>query len=231
MIFLFTLLHRRVQFERLLHLLNTYSGVSTWTSRLAMWPGRYGHAALALDNDRALVCGGNAPSTVVNTCVIYIASADTWTNASAMAQVRYGFNLVMLDGMWHWYCKNKDICRPNPSIWKYEYPNEYDWSVQHDWRGDIIAIYNGHGRLLCGCRSNSFILLCVHHFAGATYNLFTPRTTFGMAHYVTGGVKIGHKLATVLFPNNALNNGTTVVNIIDCAEFQQIYVLYDILVQ
>ena len=78
-----------------------YDGVSIWTSEAAMSPGREGHAALALDNDRALVCGGNAPTTVVNTCVIYTASTNTWTTAPAMAQARRNFNLVMSEGMWH----------------------------------------------------------------------------------------------------------------------------------
>src|SRR5689334_2115188 len=35
-----------------------YDGVSVWSAKAAMSPGRYGHCALALDNDRALVCGG-----------------------------------------------------------------------------------------------------------------------------------------------------------------------------
>ena len=78
-----------------------YDGVSVWVPKAAISPGRFGHAALALDDDRALVCGGVAPSTIVNTCVIYTASTDTWTNASAMAQARNAFNLVMSEGMWH----------------------------------------------------------------------------------------------------------------------------------
>ena len=78
-----------------------YDGVSVWTSKAAMSLGRKAHAALALDNDRALVCGGLAPSTVVNTCVIYTASTNTWSTAPAMAQARMYFNLVMSEGMWH----------------------------------------------------------------------------------------------------------------------------------
>ena len=76
-----------------------YDGVSIWTSKAAMSPGRDAHAALALDNDRALVCGGLAPTSVNNTCVIYTASTDTWTTAPAMAQARRYFNLVMSEGM------------------------------------------------------------------------------------------------------------------------------------
>jgi hypothetical protein len=72
-----------------------------WVAKAAMSPGRYGHAALALDNDRALVCGGYAPTTYVDTCVIYTASTNTWTTAPAMAQARNYFNLVMSEGMWH----------------------------------------------------------------------------------------------------------------------------------
>ena len=78
-----------------------YDGVSVWVAKATMSPGRYAHAALALDDDRALVCGGYAPSTIVNTCVIYTASTDTWTTAPAMAQARNRFNLVMSEGMWH----------------------------------------------------------------------------------------------------------------------------------
>ena len=74
-----------------------YDGVSVWVAKAAMSPGRYGHAALALDNDRALVCGGASNG---NTCVIYTASTDTWTTAPAMAQARSWFNLVMSEGMW-----------------------------------------------------------------------------------------------------------------------------------
>jgi hypothetical protein len=54
-----------------------YDGVSVWVSKAAMSPGREGHVALALDNDRALMCGGNIPATTnVNTCVIYTASTN-----------------------------------------------------------------------------------------------------------------------------------------------------------
>ena len=77
-----------------------YNGTS-WVAKAAMSPGRNAPAALALDDDRALVCGGYAPSAVVSTCVIYTASTDTWTTAPAMAQVRSYFNLVMSEGMWH----------------------------------------------------------------------------------------------------------------------------------
>jgi hypothetical protein len=78
-----------------------YNGVSVWIEKAAMSPGRDGHVALALDDDSALVCGGYAPTTVVNTCVIYTASTDTWTTAPAMAQVRTFFNLLMSEGMWY----------------------------------------------------------------------------------------------------------------------------------
>jgi hypothetical protein len=78
-----------------------YDNVSSWVSKATMSPGRYGHAALALDNDRALVCGGNAPSAVDNTCNIYTASTNTWTTASAMLQARIYFGLVMSESMLH----------------------------------------------------------------------------------------------------------------------------------
>ena len=77
-----------------------YDGVSVWVPKAAMSPGRYGHATLALDDDRALVCGGWT-TTYVNTCVIYTASTNTWSTAPAMAQARGYFYLVMSEGMWH----------------------------------------------------------------------------------------------------------------------------------
>ena len=54
-------------------------------------------------------------------------------------------------------------------------------------------------------------------------NLFTLRTTFGPTHFRTGGIKREHKLATELFPNNALNNGIIMVNAIDCAKLCKKY--------
>ena len=75
-----------------------YDGVSVWVAKAAMSPGRYAHAALALDDDRALVCGGYPG---VNTCDIYTASTNTWSTAPVMAQARNYFNLVMSEGMWH----------------------------------------------------------------------------------------------------------------------------------
>ncbi len=76
-----------------------YNGTS-WIARAAMSPGRDTHAALALNYDRALVCGGYT-TAYVNTCVIYNASANNWTTAPAMTEARYGLNLVMSEGMLH----------------------------------------------------------------------------------------------------------------------------------
>jgi N-acetylneuraminic acid mutarotase len=78
-----------------------YDGEPAWVAKAAMSTGRSRHAALALDNDRALVCGGVAPTTAVSTCDIYTASTDIWTTlAPTMAQVRANFNLVMSEGIW-----------------------------------------------------------------------------------------------------------------------------------
>ena len=54
-------------------------------------------------------------------------------------------------------------------------------------------------------------------------NLFTPRTNIGMGHYRTGGMLKGQKLATELFPNNALNNGQIMGNIFRCADLCDTY--------
>jgi hypothetical protein len=49
-------------------------------------------------------------------------------------------------------------------------------------------------------------------------NLFTLRTNSGQIYFRTGELKLGYKVATELFPNNALNNGTTMGHIIECAQ-------------
>jgi len=78
------------------------TSVYMYDTKAPMSPGRSGHAGLALDNDRALVCGGYVSGAVVSTCAIYTASTDTWTTAPAMAQAaRIHFNLVMSEGTWH----------------------------------------------------------------------------------------------------------------------------------
>jgi hypothetical protein len=48
--------------------------------------------------------------------------------------------------------------------------------------------------------------------------LFELRTSFSQTHhYRTDGMKKGYKLATELFPNNALNNGVTLGHRLLCA--------------
>ena len=83
-----------------------YDGVSIWTLKTGggvMPAGRYAHAALALDTDRALVCGGKVQAgTALASCIIYTASTNTWsTTPPAMAQTRFAFNLVMSQSMRH----------------------------------------------------------------------------------------------------------------------------------
>jgi hypothetical protein len=69
----------------------------SWVMKGSLSPGRYGHAAVALDTDRVLVCGGIVSSTAVNTCNIYTVSTDVWTTAHPMAHIRSDFNLIMSD--------------------------------------------------------------------------------------------------------------------------------------
>jgi hypothetical protein len=57
-----------------------------------------------------------------------------------------------------------------------------------------------------------------YFYSNISANLFVLRTNIGPTHYRTDAMKKGYKLATELFPNNALNNGTTMGNIIECGE-------------
>jgi hypothetical protein len=64
----------------------------------------YNHAGVALDADRALICGGWAYKgglceyDGVSDCFIYSASSDSWTKAASMAQARCGHSMVMFEG-------------------------------------------------------------------------------------------------------------------------------------
>jgi N-acetylneuraminic acid mutarotase len=76
-----------------------YDG-ATWITQAPLpSPGRYGHGALALDIDRALICGGTISPDVSATCFIYVASTDQYSNVSDMAKTRYEFSLVMSESM------------------------------------------------------------------------------------------------------------------------------------
>ena len=72
----------------------------TWTIKAPIPSDRYGHSVLALDNDRALLCGGaSTDNLVVNTCYIYTASTDSWASAASMARNRRFFGLFMSESM------------------------------------------------------------------------------------------------------------------------------------
>jgi hypothetical protein len=74
-----------------------YNG-TTWITKTPLSPGRIEHQALALDIDRALICGGTA-SGINAACVIYTASTDQYSTAPDMAKTRYQFSLVMSESM------------------------------------------------------------------------------------------------------------------------------------
>jgi hypothetical protein len=75
-----------------------YNGTA-WITKAPLSPGRYGHQALVLDINHALICGGYTPSAPNNTCVIYTASTDQYSYAPAMVKSRYLFSFVMSEGM------------------------------------------------------------------------------------------------------------------------------------
>jgi hypothetical protein len=61
------------------------------------------HAGVALDVDRALICGGEAYEggscqRGVSDCFIYSASNDSWTQVASMEQIRCGHSMVMFEG-------------------------------------------------------------------------------------------------------------------------------------
>jgi hypothetical protein len=77
-----------------------YNGVN-WVTRAPMLSALDGHGAVALDMNRALICGGsptNNVATVTASCAIYTVSANSWITTQSMAQARWYFGLVMSEG-------------------------------------------------------------------------------------------------------------------------------------
>jgi hypothetical protein len=62
----------------------------------------YNHAGVAIDTDRALICGGwaykGSSCRYVSDCFIYSASSDSWKPAASMAQIRADHSMVMFEG-------------------------------------------------------------------------------------------------------------------------------------
>jgi hypothetical protein len=78
-----------------------HNGVNSWMARASMSIARAGLGAIALDMNRALICGGSssgAVGAVLASCEIYTVSTDSWATAPSMAQARWYFGLVMSEG-------------------------------------------------------------------------------------------------------------------------------------
>ena len=86
----------------------------SWVSRSSIVGLPYSsHAGVAIDTDRALICGGyaykNGSCPCVSDCFIYSASSDSWTKAASMAQIRYAHSMVMFEGETFKYSTSKII--------------------------------------------------------------------------------------------------------------------------
>jgi N-acetylneuraminic acid mutarotase len=74
-----------------------------WVSRTSTLGVSYMfHAGIALDTDRALLCGGMAykdgTCSLTGDCVIYTTSSDSWKRAPSMTRVRNGHSMVSFMG-------------------------------------------------------------------------------------------------------------------------------------
>ncbi len=71
----------------------------TWITRTPMPRPTYGHAAVAIDSDRALMCGGYVTGVPTAQCYVYSALNDSWTNAPPMAvECALRCHMVFVDG-------------------------------------------------------------------------------------------------------------------------------------
>jgi N-acetylneuraminic acid mutarotase len=81
----------------------------------------YWHAGVAIDSDRALICGGAAykdgKCQWISDCFIYSASSDSWAKSASMAQVRCVHSMVMFEGeTWNKNVVDLYHCRPDIHI-------------------------------------------------------------------------------------------------------------------
>ncbi len=75
-----------------------YNG-ERWIRRRSMPVKLAMHSAVALDRDRAVICGGYEISTSpLKECYVYDSNDDTWSKAPAMTQPRYGHSMVVYKG-------------------------------------------------------------------------------------------------------------------------------------
>jgi N-acetylneuraminic acid mutarotase len=75
-----------------------YDGTQ-WTLRARMPIGLIRHAAIALDADRALICGGQLINNrATGNCSVYTASTDDWAPEAPLMIARFGHSMVLWQG-------------------------------------------------------------------------------------------------------------------------------------
>jgi len=57
-----------------------------------------GHAAVALDTNTALVCGGDNHGAAQSACFKYVAASDAWSAAPQLNTARYYHGMTVLKG-------------------------------------------------------------------------------------------------------------------------------------
>jgi hypothetical protein len=78
-----------------------YNGESSWERRADMpIQELQKFTCVALDTQRALICGGEVlgSNEATRDCYIYTASTDEWTMVAQMAHARSGHSMVMFNG-------------------------------------------------------------------------------------------------------------------------------------
>ena len=71
------------------------------------------HAAVAISNTHALICGGygshdNITCETISDCYIYDSASDTISRAKDMLLPRFGHNMLMFQGLYVW--KGNSLC-------------------------------------------------------------------------------------------------------------------------
>jgi hypothetical protein len=78
----------------------TFDTSNVWSARTPMELALWGHTAVALDTNTALVCGGcNASNVDQSACFSYAAASDTWSAAAQLNTARDSHGMAVYKGV------------------------------------------------------------------------------------------------------------------------------------
>jgi hypothetical protein len=90
-----------IYFRTTVNTVYTFGTSNAWAARTPMEQAVYGHTAVALDTNTALVCGGSQRlgGSAVQSCFSYAATENVWSPAVQMNTARMGHGMAVYKGL------------------------------------------------------------------------------------------------------------------------------------